>query len=178
MKSHILVLLTLADISMEEGEYNLPLLPPTKTRASLLLIHSLLRHPPTNHVHTGSRASLLGYLLRPHFHVDPQHTTSTKIVPVSSPIPSLREHNVGHEIQRNDLGPIPARQRLRMGCDKENRQSIGVGPAELRREGIENSERRKDPTKAIRVRARNAGKVKRDKRAYIEDEEEEQDLQE
>lgn len=85
-----------ADIRLEEGKYDTPILSTKETYTPLLLIHSILHHTPNDHVRTGGRTTGVGDLLRPDYNVDSQHSTSAKIVPLPDAIPTLREHNVGH----------------------------------------------------------------------------------
>lgn len=141
-----------ADINLEEGKLDISFLSFEETHSSLLLVHSVLYYIAINHVHTRGRAPHLGDLLRPDFHVSSEHSPGSKILPFLGSLSPLREHNVRHKIQRHGLRAIPARKRIRMGGDKEDRKIIRIRLNRSRRKGIKIFNRRENPEKTLRVR--------------------------
>lgn len=118
--------LNFQDIYMEEGQLDISVLSLEEANSSLLLIHIILYHTSTDHVHTWGWITSLGNLLCTHFHVLPKHFTIPKIFPFLSPLPTLWEHNVCHKIQCHGLRPISAGKFLWVGGDKEDRTIIWV----------------------------------------------------
>lgn len=98
----------LPDNSVEESQSDIPLLLVEEAHTSLLLIHIILHHPSIDHVHTRGRAPSLGDLLHSDFHVTTQHPPCAKVLPFPGPLPALREHHVGDQVQRDDLGVVSA----------------------------------------------------------------------
>uniref|UniRef100_A0A452ZJA5 Uncharacterized protein n=1 Tax=Aegilops tauschii subsp. strangulata TaxID=200361 RepID=A0A452ZJA5_AEGTS len=64
----------------------------------------------------------MGGMLHSGDNVHHEHPAIPKVLPVHRPIPPLREHHVGDQVQRHDLRAVPARERLRVGGHQE------VGP--------------------------------------------------
>lgn len=125
------LILIFADIRLEEGKFDLPLLSLKEADSTFLLIHTLLHHTSINNVHTRSRASFVDHLLRSYFHFASQHPPVTKIFPFLNPLPPFREHNVDNQVQCHDLWAVPARIGVRVGCDQENREIIRVRLASI-----------------------------------------------
>lgn len=157
---------------MEKGQLNLLILPFKKTHPPILLLHALLRNPTVNDVHTRSRITNLGNLLRTRNNVNLKHPPRPKSLPVSNAVSTLRKHNVRHQIQRHGFRFIPARKRIRMGRHQENRPLIRIRSVSVRRTRIEKLQRGEDSTTVIGIRPRDAREVERTRNSGRENEEE------
>lgn len=81
--------MTLADINMEEIEFNITIFPAQKAHIAILLLYVILCDSAFNHVHTRSQASNLGDLLHSTFCVLPQYPPGTWVISIHRTIPSL-----------------------------------------------------------------------------------------
>lgn len=94
---------------MEEGKFDTIVLSIKEAYPSILFLHFVLHNSSPNHVRTRSRASCMGDLLCPRFHVITQHSSIPKIFSFYCPLPSFWEHHVRHQIQCHGIWFIPVR---------------------------------------------------------------------
>ncbi len=117
---HILVSSATAGISGEESKHDIPFLPSEKTDSSILFIHTLLHNPASDNVCARGNAPSMGCLLHSCTYVLLECASSSPLIPIPHPLPSLWEHHVCDKVQCNDFGSLPAKQCARVGGHKEN----------------------------------------------------------
>lgn len=117
----------IAATSVEEGESDLPVLFASEVNPTVLLLHTLLCDLTIDDVRAGSAITSVGSVLHPRGHVVHEHPTSTEVVPVSDPVPPLREHHVRDEVSSYDIGVVPTELLVGVGGDQEVRAIIRSG---------------------------------------------------
>lgn len=73
----------------QESEFDISVLSPTEAYSALLLVHPVLHHSTIDNVPARSSVTSLGCLLCPWDYVCLEYPSSTAIIPVHSPVPSI-----------------------------------------------------------------------------------------
>ncbi len=79
----------LAGINVEESEPDISLLPLEETDPSFLFLHTLLYNPASDNVCPRGTATSMGCVLHPCTDVLLELTTSSPLIPIPHPLPSL-----------------------------------------------------------------------------------------